>query len=47
MGGRQTRREEGGSQFEEWGNFWEARLRWGMKMETLTGSRSWQMKKEA
>ena len=34
MGGRQTRREEGGSQFEEWGNFWEARLRWGAKMET-------------
>lgn len=23
------------SQFKEWGNFWEARLRWGTKMETV------------
>lgn len=41
MGGRQTRKEEGESLFKEQGNFWKARLRWGIKMETLCDQNMW------
>lgn len=45
MEGKQTRKEEGRGQFEEWGNFWEAQLDGALKWRfcvTRTFGGTWQ-----